>query len=32
MTYLVVVFFILVQDLSMKPLLRLYVPPAPESG
>jgi CPA1 family monovalent cation:H+ antiporter len=32
MTYLVVAFSILVQGLSMKPLLRLYVPTARESG
>lgn len=32
MTYFVVAFSILVQGLSMKPLLRLYVSPARESG
>ena len=32
MTYFVVAFSILVQGLSMKPLLRLYVSPAPENG
>ncbi len=32
MTYLVVVFSILVQGLSMKPLLRLYLPTARETG
>ena len=32
MTYLVVVFSVLVQGLSMRPLLRLYVPTAGQSG